>query len=632
MLPYQAKHADKCTGKNYILADFPENFRLYEHVRTVKKTAEGGKVQATTKTHAGGGNDRQDAYLYGHPLGRKKRYRSPADFWPHLLWLATDPAADYDNCTCKTCCPQEVQARPAPATVDEARPTLNRGQSGQPRASSVGTNTTSISTPASTVTPTLGARNPAPAPDPLRRTSTGGPQESALPIPQRSVSNAPNPVATPQPALPTSQHMDLRSPPKPRVLDQQIDLQSEGFIFRPGEMVWYNRGNAWGLAVISRRWKLPNDPTKSFFRLQPLSWPGQQLPSETRGTTDLRPWLAWSVPPFTNSGLNNLAGLSWDTANWQAIQQGQFGGGEIGVDGSILAAKAIDASYTPVSLESRTEPSPGVSEIRWNGLFLGAERLWVGDTVRLKTPNPAEHRLLVIHQIVERIHTSAFNGQTWKRLEIIGDVFLYDQIRYTNGRVPTPDAIVKPGITTRMAEDMRRRNAHTVSTRGTAMYWKPVPDQQNISFETKDIKGRWYESMKILPLLKGPPDFENLLNMGDIPEAGSMMNAKGDCNQNAVPDVRKPERKDALGKSVNTEFAVVPGIDPPALPSQQQRQTPPNLQHLHQAQHPQPLQHQHNITTSASGAADPTFEFMDMDGMENGFGAGGTGNNNNNFY
>ena len=66
---------------------FPEHYRLYEHV---KKTEKDGKTEVKSKTHAAGGNDRQDAYLYGHPAGRKKRYRSPADFFPHLLWLCTD--------------------------------------------------------------------------------------------------------------------------------------------------------------------------------------------------------------------------------------------------------------------------------------------------------------------------------------------------------------------------------------------------------------------------------------------------------------------------------------------------------------------------------------------------------------
>ena len=59
--------------------------------------------------HAAGAFERQDAYLYGHPQGRKKKYRSPADFFPHLLWLGTDREGDNRNCSCKICSPEQEE-------------------------------------------------------------------------------------------------------------------------------------------------------------------------------------------------------------------------------------------------------------------------------------------------------------------------------------------------------------------------------------------------------------------------------------------------------------------------------------------------------------------------------------------
>ncbi|KAK8161084.1 hypothetical protein BKA80DRAFT_222424, partial [Phyllosticta citrichinensis] len=92
--------------KAAILAQLPENYRLFEHIKS--RTHDGDpQSKRASKNHAGGGHDRQDAYLYGHPLGRKKRFRSPADFFPHLYWLATDKTGDPGNCTCKICCPEE---------------------------------------------------------------------------------------------------------------------------------------------------------------------------------------------------------------------------------------------------------------------------------------------------------------------------------------------------------------------------------------------------------------------------------------------------------------------------------------------------------------------------------------------
>lgn len=646
------------SDKGYILVQFPENYRLYEHVKSVKKTDDQGKAVTATKTHAGGGNDRQDAYLYGHPMGRKKRFRSPADYFPHLLWLSTDEEGDADNCTCKICCPEELDEKPAPTVTSQA----------PAKSSALPTPTTATTTGQSAATstpaPNLSARNP--SVDAVRRASTTGAQERNPPSPAlvnqpaRSTSTTPlqpashhtvrqAPTTIPQPQ-PQSQQT-TRPAPVSRSRDHEQDLSYDNYIFRQGEMVWYNRGAAWGLAVITQRWRLPNDPAKAYFRVQPLSWPGAHLPAETKSTADLRPWLAWSVPPFTNNGLNSLPGLSWDTVDWYAISSGKFGQGEIGVDGSILAAKNIDSTYTTISLESKSEPTPGVTELRWNAIFIGAEKVWVGDTVRIKSADPTTIHVLVIREIVERTQSSAFNGQSWKRLELVGDVFVHAEVRYNNNRQPTPQGAIKQGITKRMQEDTVRRNPHTVGAKGTAAYWNTVPGKQNARFETKDVKGRWYEATLLLPLLKGPAAYENDMRQGIIQEVGTIMNAKGDCNGGAVPDMRKIERKDALGGSVPPDFRLIDGDAPPQLPPQPQRpqaqqqvhhQQPQQQQQQQQISLAQQAHHQMNMngaglsavaTTGASSAPpnDPTFEFMDMDSMDGGHDMTAFGGNQN-FY
>lgn len=562
-------------------------------------------------------------------MGRKKRFRSPADFFPHLLWLTTDEAGDPDNCTCKICCPEEADDKSgaAPASVER----VSKAEQPPPTTPALSAATTPSTATATTNAALLSATRNTTADSPRRAPNQ---QNSPLPAPnhappQRTTSSSKlTPQSTSHQATPTPQPQPAAviPLPSPRVLDQQIDLRYDGFLFRQAEMVWYNRGTAWGLGVISQRWKLPNDPAKAYYRIQPLSWPGETLPSETKCTTDLRPWLAWSVPPFTNQALNNLPGLSWDTADWHAIQHGQFGTGEIGVDGSILAAKAVDATYTTFALESRSEPTPGTIECRWNGIFLGAEKVWVGDTVRIKTPNTTDTHVLVIREIVERTQSSAFNGQAWRKLELVGDVFAHTEVRYNNVRQPTPSNFLKPNITARMAEDTRQRNPHTVGARGTAIYWNPVPDQQSARFGTKDVKGRWYEATLLLPLLEGLPAYQSKMKQGIIMEAGQMMNAKGDCNGAAVPDTRKPERRDALGKSVPADLIFVDGIDPPTLPPQQQqqmlqRQQQHSQHQRQQLQHPQQISGLH-VTggsmpiASAPAPHDPTFEFMDMDRMD----------------
>jgi hypothetical protein len=90
--------------RNYILEELPEGYVLWEHVKyKIDKLAENKREKGK---HAAGVYERQDAYLYGHPQGRKKRYRSPADFFPHILWLSVDKEDDARNCSCKICSPE----------------------------------------------------------------------------------------------------------------------------------------------------------------------------------------------------------------------------------------------------------------------------------------------------------------------------------------------------------------------------------------------------------------------------------------------------------------------------------------------------------------------------------------------
>lgn len=79
------------SGKEGILKNLPEDYTLWVH-----SAAEEGSGPQKKKT-------RTDAYLYGHPMGSTKRFRSAAEFEPHLIWLATDDEGDSKNCSCKVC-------------------------------------------------------------------------------------------------------------------------------------------------------------------------------------------------------------------------------------------------------------------------------------------------------------------------------------------------------------------------------------------------------------------------------------------------------------------------------------------------------------------------------------------------
>ncbi|KAK4574569.1 hypothetical protein LTR86_001410 [Recurvomyces mirabilis] len=518
---------ERGSDHSYVLVAFPEHYRLFEHV---KKTVRDGKTEVKAKTHAGGGNDRQDAYLYGHPAGRRKRFRSPADFFPHLLWLATDESGDADNCGCKICSPEDLEAAIPGAKAKVDRPSKQASDS-------------SRSIPA------------------VSR------QSSAQSIKSEPVTIATRPTSTTVPPTPTAL-------PKPRNADQQLDRRYYNFMYRAGELVWFKRGQAWGLGTVLRRW-LQNQghPNQYHYLVQPLSYPGHNTSASIKcSDAEFRPWLAWSVPKFTHDGLNHLPlPAHYNSADWQGIAQKRYGHGELEVDASILAAKAVDATYTPFEAIKSSEPEPGTTEASYNGIYLGAEQVWVGDPVRLQVGSGTD--IMIIHTIIERARgTPAASSSS---LNLIGDIYRLTSVTHRPGDnnphvySSTSGQNDNPYLPPRLIEDLRDRNNHSIAARGTASYWKLTTAKAKIGLN--DVKGRWYEASLLLPILQ-QGQYEALSRKGDVQEATLWMNARGDCQNSNKPadqptrpvvNTRKATRQEAFGRAIPSGAEIKFGVQPP---------------------------------------------------------------------
>jgi hypothetical protein len=464
----------------------------------VEKAAEERKKEKGK--HAAGVFERQDAYLYGHPQGRKKRFRSPADFFPHLLWLATDKEGDPRNCSCKICSPdgdEDVEAFSSKSEVQVQVPVKNEVKFAPP---------------------TLPA-----AP------------KSAASYPQSSTVIAPsNPPI--QPGLSTASK------------EQQADGSPSGkYIYRPGELVWFNNVSNWRLGVVAKRGLKNNKPR---YLLQPLSNPHQHQPYQIKEDESLlRPWLAWSVPLTTIPQLNDMY---YDKVPWERVITGEFDQGQVRdyvVDGSILSAKIIDASYSLFDRNEKALASPG--EVHYNGIFLGAEKVWVGEPVRLRVTAP-DIVILIIQKLIERTTPQGASSVTF-----VGDVYKFVEMPtpYKNpADWPTPD------LPPRMIVDLRYRNevAHLANTR-IWYEWRLLEPAARKGLA--DIKGRWYETRTLLPILREPKKYKEDILQGRTSDSGEFMNGRRD--NNTVPEQRKKNRRDTLGLAVPPNFKVSRGLDGP---------------------------------------------------------------------
>lgn len=490
------------TDIGHILVQFPEHYRLFEHI---KRSEKDGKTEVKNKTHAAGGNDRQDAYLYGHPDGRRKRFRSPADYFPHLLWLCTDETGDPDNCSCKLCCPEEFEGVQPVAKAVKAKIEVEKKLK---------------------------------------------PQNSDI-----SVQAQPQSQSQPQQSTESLQPTPL---PRIRSMEQQIDSQYRGFKYRPGELCWFRRENAWGLGVVLRRWV---NHSQQSYTVQPLSHPFERLdPVIKSHDGEMRPWLAWSVPKFTLPALNELDDPPrFETVNWQALRSGNYGeGGNLEVDGSILAAKSIDSSYTPFNAQSTKEGQNGQLETYYDGIYLGGEKVWVGEPIRLAYGSGTD--IMVVQSIVEG------DG-----LSFVGDTYSLMTVPHPDASKPTPaTATMNPQLPTRLTEDLAFRNAFSTPQLKRASFWKLTAVKQRVGIDA--IKGRWYEASSLLPDLHSE-QFETMKKRGDIQEASLFLNARGDClsanRSNLKPkpqriDMRRQTRIEAFANAVPPDTQIVEGIDPPS--------------------------------------------------------------------
>ncbi|KAH7061952.1 transcription-silencing protein Clr2-domain-containing protein [Paraphoma chrysanthemicola] len=535
------QHEDK--WQQTILWDFPENYKLYEHI----KTKADGQTK-TVKNHSGGGHDRQDAYLYGNPKGPKKRYRSPADFFPHLLWLCTDEHSDYQNCTCKMCSPVQLEVeKPAVKLEVKPEPVIVIKKEATPGAAPPN--------------PIVTGRNPVVAvPSPARRSVSGPPASSpslkpAIPNPAPTQSTNPPQIRAP----PVLQSSPL---PQPRGNEQLTDSRYGQFICRTGEVVWFYRPktSAWGLGLVTRRWTAKDSSGGKAYLVQPLSHPLDTAAPEVVTTDEhLKPWLAWSAPACTFAYLQQNPQLRYDQVDWNALLSGQYGQGIADVDASIMAAKAIDATYTLFE-RVKTSPGPVGEERHYNGIFLGAEKIWRGDPVRIRLGQGID--LMVITDIVERVVPNPAQkpgaAQTSSQVLVTGDIYSYSTMPAPDpSKPPTAPSESNINIPIRMREDMAWRNRMLVPLNQTLGWWRLIASNSRV--DMADIKGRWYETSLLFE-----ESFTKAVKQNEGGN-GIWMNARGDATgAGRSVGLHRPDRIVAFGNALPKGTQLLDGLEPPS--------------------------------------------------------------------
>lgn len=314
-------------------------------------------------------------------------------------------------------------------------------------------------------------------------------------------------------------------------------------LFRAGEIVWYKNNNSWRVGMV-----LASGITVSIMPFSHPLYPTQEVIKEE---SDIRPFLAFSIPQI-NPGLQELKGRPLAQIDWHALQE-RFGTHldstrreGLAIEATKLAATRVDQCY---STFNHTHESTQSQDF-FGGLFLGAEKICVGEAVRVKLREPSDPSLekgMPVVMVIRRISiireggSLIFEGSLWK----LQHAPITQQPQHMN-QAHLPPAVLGE----KEFRDSILRN------RGWQVEWVLV--HQNMSVDEAAIRGRFYETRRLTPILN-PAKFQEMLRLQHIEDIQTLLNNRGDSSGPRVG--RVPNRAQAVVGAVPMNLPVALGPD-----------------------------------------------------------------------
>ncbi|KAI5785848.1 hypothetical protein EDC01DRAFT_190235 [Geopyxis carbonaria] len=396
---------------DYMLDKIPEGYALMEHTKSQNE-----------------GAVRKDTYLFGHPQGKK--FRSPAEFIPHAIWLEAQmmdgPMHEKygQACACGNCTGTSKRngATPREKKQTPRKPLLEMDDV-----------TSALTTQARE--------------ERIRETTTDDEGEG--------------------------------------------EQETAGWTFRKGELVWIYLGNpddiennvnlpmtggsTWGAGIVIKkpmyaqkmlRGPDPDDPSSGTSDDDKYSI---QLCSATSENTDVRS----SIPQFVLR--------PWLSRPFEIPEPLE------GEHESVVPARKIARTFT--LFERLTEKGSTESAINFAGLFLGAEKIFVGEPVRIVsvTGKPLHEDVLVVGQMILESEPSKAipaggNVTRSKKTQVV----MFHGTVYTSD--PETPGIQKctPQMTVKLPHRMRRSDRT-----GKRIQWYKV--REGAQYSMKNVLGRYYE-------------------------------------------------------------------------------------------------------------------------------------------
>ncbi|KAK4119388.1 hypothetical protein N657DRAFT_604547 [Parathielavia appendiculata] len=337
-------------------------------------------------------------------------------------------------------------------------------------------------------------------------------------------------------------------------------------IFRVGELVWYRHTTTWRLGVVLSITTRPDTTAGHYatdsrydFTLAPLGHAMIAQANVVEDCQSMRPFLTYLIPPL----MNQLKDFTFDMVDWEVVITRCMEIPDVrsraralqhySIEASKLAARAINASYSTYGLSSEDATVDATLRTKtYEGVYLGAEMIRVGDPVRVNTTIASQAGLRsmtsspTLVMLVKEIQlVETFQQQPCSTLYFRGDV--YCTIRSTLTQ-PFPPGTVRAGtLGPAFVEELTTLN--TIET-DRSMRWSWVMvESQKLCCET-DVQGRFYVTEKLMRII-APERYEMWVENGRLGE--TPLSDRGKLLAGRHPE-RRPGRAAALGEAVSVQF------------------------------------------------------------------------------
>ncbi|KAK1999336.1 hypothetical protein LX36DRAFT_748414 [Colletotrichum falcatum] len=317
-------------------------------------------------------------------------------------------------------------------------------------------------------------------------------------------------------------------------------------LFRVGELVWFQMASGWRLGIVSVTAPANQKPgVKPEIQILPISHHlFNQSPIQTLEAI-ARPFLAFSVP---NVSIPELQNKAYDEVNWEAFLRSLAPEDnhrrEVALlDSSKMAAQKVGVSF---SVFSRIAENEGGKKIDYHGIFLGAERIELGDVLRVRIspeqnlPSDANNlpdALLALREIctapIDVPGMAFFKGDIYQPLTGENAPVTEAAITVPEEKLPRP-----------LREEVVFRKKFAPADR-----WRCVLLKQNAVLREPDLKGRFYPTHRLLPLLDGQAKAAAEAQQGIVRDVQQRLNQRIDTFKTAYIG-QKRSRADTIGPAL----------------------------------------------------------------------------------